>query len=265
MTVDIKHLDAHEQPSDELRAKWKVFAKTEPKDLRSEDIDDLQNPESAAEFCLAGTLPVDTLNRSFRQICPDDDSEFQATKDAPIYYHPLLPGESGIYPSRLPRNTKLTLLRPPHRPLSNPPLGPKNSPLPPHPPRPQQPDPPNQPPPTLRSPLPSTPLPHHHHHLLLLLHLPPHQPTHLHPQRPHHPQTPDHQTSPRPPPALGDPRRAIRLDEPSLPRRGRLALVFAAGLPARRGRLPRDAVPRHASPGRHRELVYPGGYDDDAS
>ncbi|EAQ85276.1 hypothetical protein CHGG_09290 [Chaetomium globosum CBS 148.51] len=91
MTVDIKHLDAHEQPSDELRAKWKVFAKTEPKDLRSEDIDDLQNPESAAEFCLAGTLPVDTLNRSFRQICPDDDSEFQATKDAPIYYHPLLP------------------------------------------------------------------------------------------------------------------------------------------------------------------------------
>jgi hypothetical protein len=96
MTVDIKHLDAHEQPSDELRAKWKAFSKTEPKDLRTEDIDDLQNPESAAEFCMAGTIPVDTLNRSFRYICPSEASEFQAAKEALIYYHPLLPGESEI-------------------------------------------------------------------------------------------------------------------------------------------------------------------------
>jgi hypothetical protein len=96
MTVDIKHLDAHEQPSDELRAKWKAFSKTEPKDLRTEDIDDLQNPESAAEFCVAGTIPVDTLNRSFRHICPSGAPEFQATKEALIYYHPLLPGEFEI-------------------------------------------------------------------------------------------------------------------------------------------------------------------------
>jgi hypothetical protein len=94
MTVDIKHLDAHEQPSDELRAKWKVFSRTEAKDLRSEDIDDLQNPESAAEFRVAGTIPVETLNRSFRHITPGDAPEFEASRDAPIYYHPLLPGSS---------------------------------------------------------------------------------------------------------------------------------------------------------------------------
>ncbi|KAJ4305996.1 hypothetical protein N0V88_000787 [Collariella sp. IMI 366227] len=92
MTGDIKHLDAHEQPSDELRAKWKGFSRAEPKDLFSgRDIDDLHNPESAAEFCIAGTIPVDTLNRSFQHICPANTPEFQATKDAPIYYHPLLP------------------------------------------------------------------------------------------------------------------------------------------------------------------------------
>jgi hypothetical protein len=92
MTSDIKHLDAHEQPSDELRVKWKAFAKTEPKGLPISDIDDLQNPDSAAEFCVAGTIPVDSLNRSFQHICPEDAPEFRATKDAPIYYHPLLPG-----------------------------------------------------------------------------------------------------------------------------------------------------------------------------
>jgi hypothetical protein len=94
MTIDIKHLDAHEQPSDELRAKWKAFSKAEPKDLLSSlDIDDPQDPKSAAEFCLAGTIPVDTLNSSFRHICPSDAPEFKATEDVPIYYHPLLPGK----------------------------------------------------------------------------------------------------------------------------------------------------------------------------
>ncbi|KAH6843196.1 hypothetical protein B0I37DRAFT_448548 [Chaetomium sp. MPI-CAGE-AT-0009] len=120
MTVEITHLDAHEQPSDELRAKWKAFSKTEPKDLRSEDIDDLQNPESAAEFCVAGTIPVDTLNRSFRHICPDDSPQFQATKDVPIYYHPLLPGLL-IVPSLIPPEVQKTLLSHLiHRDLSDP-------------------------------------------------------------------------------------------------------------------------------------------------
>ncbi|KAG7286010.1 hypothetical protein NEMBOFW57_008307 [Staphylotrichum longicolle] len=121
MTADIKHLDAHEQPSDELRAKWKAFSRAEPKDLvSSKAIDDLQDPETTAEFCIAGTIPVDRLNRSFRHICPSDAPEFQATKDAPIYYHPLLPGLL-ILPSLVPPQVQRTLLNHLiHRDLSNP-------------------------------------------------------------------------------------------------------------------------------------------------
>ncbi|KAH6618206.1 hypothetical protein B0J18DRAFT_273833 [Chaetomium sp. MPI-SDFR-AT-0129] len=120
MTVDIKHLDAHEQPSDELRARWKAFSRTEPKDLREEDIDDLQNPKSATEFCKAGNIPVDTLNRSFRHICSEATPEFQATEDAQIYYHPLLPGLL-IIPSLVPPSVQRNLLNHlVHRDLSNP-------------------------------------------------------------------------------------------------------------------------------------------------
>lgn len=92
--VDIRDLDAHEQPSDELRAKWKAFSRAEPRDLLSgRDIDDLQHPERAAEFRSAGSIPAETLNRAFRHICPADGPAVQVTKDAPIYFHPLLPGK----------------------------------------------------------------------------------------------------------------------------------------------------------------------------
>ncbi|KAL2174595.1 uncharacterized protein P884DRAFT_208546 [Thermothelomyces heterothallicus CBS 202.75] len=120
MTVDIKHLDAHEQPSDELRAKWKAVSKTEPKDVRSEDVDDLQDPSSAAEFRVAGSISSEVLNRSFRHLCPSDTLEFQASKDVPIYYHPLLPGLL-IIPSLVPPEVqKILLRRLIHRDLSNP-------------------------------------------------------------------------------------------------------------------------------------------------
>ncbi|KAL2156981.1 hypothetical protein VTH06DRAFT_8837 [Thermothelomyces fergusii] len=89
MTVDIKDLDPHEQPSDELRAKWKAVSRTEPKDLRSEDIDDLRDPRSAAEFRVAGSISSEVLNRAFQHLCPGDTVEFRATQDVPIYYHPL--------------------------------------------------------------------------------------------------------------------------------------------------------------------------------
>ncbi|KAK4245799.1 hypothetical protein C7999DRAFT_33799 [Corynascus novoguineensis] len=119
MTVDIKQLDAHEQPSDELRAKWKRFAKTEPKDLRSEDIDDLQDPSSAAEFCVAGNISAETLKRSFRYLCPSDTPNFDTIEDVPIYYHPLLPGLL-IVPSLVPSEVQKILLgRLIHRDLSN--------------------------------------------------------------------------------------------------------------------------------------------------
>lgn len=94
MGAEITELDAHEQPSDELRAKWKGYAKADQKHLINnvnQDIDDLALPEKAAEFCLAGSIPVEQLNRSFSHIYPSD-APVQVDKDAPIYYHPILPG-----------------------------------------------------------------------------------------------------------------------------------------------------------------------------
>jgi hypothetical protein len=92
MTTDITELDAHEQPSDEMRAKWKSFAKAEQKELmRRDDIDDLDIPEKAAQFVVAGKIPVEKLGASFDSLQPGVSSTLDL-KDAPIYYHPLLPG-----------------------------------------------------------------------------------------------------------------------------------------------------------------------------
>lgn len=93
MTVDITSLDAHEQPSDELRAKWKAYSKTEAADLSRHDIDDLRSVEKTAEFMLAGNIPADQLKTSFSHLSPCIASSLEL-EDAPIYYHPLLPGKS---------------------------------------------------------------------------------------------------------------------------------------------------------------------------
>ena len=94
MTVEITELDAHEQPSEELKAQWKSYSKTEQKDLiDSGEIDDLECAEKTAEFCLAGTIPAERLNTSFKHITPPGSTPVQVDKDAPIYYHPLLPGQ----------------------------------------------------------------------------------------------------------------------------------------------------------------------------
>ncbi|KAK0707394.1 hypothetical protein B0H67DRAFT_602725 [Lasiosphaeris hirsuta] len=121
MTVDIKDLDAHEQPSDELKAKWKVYSKTEQKDLiDGGDIDDLESLDKVAEFCLAGTIPAERLNTSFKNIYPADSTPLQVEKDAPIYYHPLLPGLL-LVPSVVPPEVQKILLRQViHRDLSDP-------------------------------------------------------------------------------------------------------------------------------------------------
>jgi hypothetical protein len=92
MTADITELDAHEQPSDEMRAEWKSFAKAEQKDiLKRDNIDDLNIPEKAAQFVVAGKISVDKLQASFDSLQPGISSTLDL-KDAPIYYHPLLPG-----------------------------------------------------------------------------------------------------------------------------------------------------------------------------
>lgn len=91
MTADIASLDAHEQPSDELRAKWKAYSRLEAADLSKHDIDDLQVPEKAAEFVVAGSIATEQLRASFSHLSPDVASKLPLN-DIPIYYHPLLPG-----------------------------------------------------------------------------------------------------------------------------------------------------------------------------
>ncbi|KAH8903032.1 hypothetical protein BR93DRAFT_885645 [Coniochaeta sp. PMI_546] len=119
MTVDIASLDAHEQPSDELRAKWKAYSKTEASDLSAHDIDDLRVPEKAAGFVLAGQIPTDQLKASFNHLSSDITSGLEL-RDVPIYYHPLLPGLL-IVPSVVPPELqKILLERIIHRDLSNP-------------------------------------------------------------------------------------------------------------------------------------------------
>jgi hypothetical protein len=106
MIADIKELDAHEQPSEELKAKWKAYSKTEQKELiESEEIDDLECAEKTGEFCLAGSIPAERLHTSFKHITPPGSTPFQVEKDAPIYYHPLLPGE---FSHTFSHNTQLT-------------------------------------------------------------------------------------------------------------------------------------------------------------
>ncbi|KAK4196849.1 hypothetical protein QBC40DRAFT_286563 [Triangularia verruculosa] len=121
MTVDIKELDAHEQPSDQLRAKWKGFSRTEQKDLlEGNDIDDLLSLEKAAEFVVAATIPAETLNQSFKHVCPPGSPEITVDNDVPVYYHPLLPGLL-ILPSLVPPEVQRILLRKMvHRDLSRP-------------------------------------------------------------------------------------------------------------------------------------------------
>lgn len=95
MTVDVASLDAHEQPSETLRAIWKGFSKADPEETaRSGSIDDLEDPEKAAEFKLLHSIPSATLARAFNDFVQDEHCPVRVDGDAPVYYHPILPGQS---------------------------------------------------------------------------------------------------------------------------------------------------------------------------
>ena len=99
MTADITLLDAHEQPSDQLRAKWKTFAKMDQGELSSSgDIDDLRSPEKASEFVQAGEITATQLASAFTHLVEEDSPILEVGQSAPIYYHPLVPGMHHILP-----------------------------------------------------------------------------------------------------------------------------------------------------------------------
>ncbi|KAL1853245.1 hypothetical protein VTK73DRAFT_9024 [Phialemonium thermophilum] len=119
MTADISSLDAHEQPSDELRAKWKEYVRMEMDDvLACQDIDDTLAVHDSPEFVRAGEISQDQLSSAFAHLL--DGGAPAVERPAPIYYHPLLPGLL-IIPSVVPPEIQKILLgRLVHRDLTNP-------------------------------------------------------------------------------------------------------------------------------------------------
>ncbi|KAF7561557.1 hypothetical protein G7046_g2571 [Stylonectria norvegica] len=115
----LAELDAHEQPSDEMRAEWKSFSRQDHAALLNNPrIDDPRAPLSESGFCVAGNLTKAQLSNSFSQLGPEYAS--LATDERPILFHPLLPGLL-IIPSLVPPAVQKTLLdRMIHRDLSNP-------------------------------------------------------------------------------------------------------------------------------------------------
>ncbi|KAI1758014.1 hypothetical protein F4782DRAFT_476064 [Xylaria castorea] len=92
MTIDLTTLDAHEQPSDELRALWKGYSRTDHAEfVKHPDIDelDVSNP---GDFQLISRIPSERLKESFQLLQGHVETAPDVTKDVPIYSHPLLPG-----------------------------------------------------------------------------------------------------------------------------------------------------------------------------
>ncbi|KAF4464189.1 alkylated dna repair alkb [Fusarium albosuccineum] len=118
-TTNLTELDAHEQPSDEMRAEWKSFSRQDPKSLNSDPrIDDPQAPLEKSGFRIVTTLPREQIASSFTHLGHDLASE--AAGDVQVIHHPLIPGLL-ILPSLLPPTVQKRLLdRLVHRDLSNP-------------------------------------------------------------------------------------------------------------------------------------------------
>ena len=93
MAVSLAELEAHEQPSDEMRAEWKAFSKQEPEALAHDPrIDDprLLPLERSGFQATAAPIKREQLERAFSDLDPELAS--LAREDAPVLFHPLLPG-----------------------------------------------------------------------------------------------------------------------------------------------------------------------------
>lgn len=89
--VDITELDAHEQPSAQLRAIWKSHSKADQNSLLGSGvIHDLQSPEVLKQFSIAGEIQTEKLKAAFQHV--DPELQMDDVANVPIYFHPLLPG-----------------------------------------------------------------------------------------------------------------------------------------------------------------------------
>lgn len=120
MPLDLTTLDAHEQPSQELKATWKKYSRTDHADfICHPDIDELDLTKDVGAFHLEGHIPREKLISSFNQLEDESWDEAQVSQDAPFYSHPLVPGQSTM--RRLKSMTVFLILdyRPAHIPFSN--------------------------------------------------------------------------------------------------------------------------------------------------
>ncbi|KAM0415830.1 hypothetical protein ACHAPT_013190 [Fusarium lateritium] len=118
-TTNLTELDAHEQPSDEMRAEWKGFMRQDQQSLLNDPrIDDPRAPLEKSGFRTVTTLPRAQIASSFTHLDPELAS--QAKGHVSVIHHPLIPGLL-ILPSLLPPTVQRDLLdRLVHRDLSNP-------------------------------------------------------------------------------------------------------------------------------------------------
>ncbi|KAI0405051.1 hypothetical protein F4802DRAFT_564082 [Xylaria palmicola] len=120
MTIDLTKLDAHEQPSDELRAFWKGYSRTDHAEFANHpDIDEI-DVSQPGDFQVIGRIAGEKLSESFQLLQGHVQDSGEPAKDVPIYSHPLLPGLL-VLPSLLPPGIQKSLLsKMIHRDLSNP-------------------------------------------------------------------------------------------------------------------------------------------------
>lgn len=93
MTISLSDLDAHEQPSESLRSEWKSFTRLDPSVvLQDPRIDDPRADPAASGFLTAGSITKTQLAAAFKHLDISSEDHGVALDDAPIVYHPLLPG-----------------------------------------------------------------------------------------------------------------------------------------------------------------------------
>ncbi|KAF5002944.1 hypothetical protein FGRMN_3 [Fusarium graminum] len=114
---NLTEIDAHEQPSDEMRAEWKGYMRQDHKSLLKDPrIDDPRAPLQESGFRQISSISKEQVAKSFAHL--DPSLTCQVENDIPIIHHPLLPGLL-ILPSLLPPAVQSILLdRLIHRDLS---------------------------------------------------------------------------------------------------------------------------------------------------
>ncbi|KAL7919060.1 hypothetical protein ACQKWADRAFT_302491 [Trichoderma austrokoningii] len=113
-------LDAHEQPSDQMKAEWKHFSRLDQSLLQETALDDPRLPLDKSGFVQTGSIPRSTISEAYSHLGPEYAAIDADGADAPILHHPLLPGLL-ILPSLIPPPIQTHLLNTMiHRDLSNP-------------------------------------------------------------------------------------------------------------------------------------------------